>query len=558
MNKNNNDISKSSSHFNNYASGIKFNYKNKNKNKLNRKDLFQGDEYSCEIEIEEKPELNRRHINESQFKPSTKQAIDQNEYKKFKKKFDIEEIDEKEEDEQIKEENNSKINSGNETPPSRIRKNIYTEKYVNKKKIILDDEDEEKKIEDNINNSSDDNDNKEEDGNKNNEYNYKYSKGIKSEGGDFEHKLKFRKKKRKKEEYEYKWDEEEYQKIKSEAKNYLPFKEYDIKKYLLTPSQIDNIKRIPELSKKYSDFLSLKKKQDKIQNEVLIKNILIGLNSIYKNKSYLKEFKVNHLINEQDLKNIEYKSIEKTSFFDLFICFISMYVNKYENFVEKTSIPSLTKLLIPLHALAFIFSSQVFFCDIAKLIQYYYSKYLSFKIIPIYIKEKEEYRYRIDTRQIIWKQFEPTHFYYKNKKQLYSKDEKGEEKMNDNNIKKFSEEINNNIQLVYNDVEKTIFDNHKKINLFSMNDNKITITNRDISAPSSLYQQISNDPLFKLKMNLYKYKMKQLNIKKAIMINEAKYSKNDFNNKVKTKIFKQSNFYMSPCDVVQDFLDNYD
>ena len=212
MNKNNNDISKSSSQFNNYASGIKFNYKNKNKNKLNRKDLFQGDEYSCEIEIEEKPELNRRHINESQFKPSTKQAIDQNEYKKFKKKFDIEEIDEKEEDEQIKEENNSKINNGNETPPSRIRKNIYTEKYVNKKKIILDDEDEENKIEDNINNSSDDNNNKEEDGNKNNEYNYKYSKGIKSEGGDFEHKLKFRKKKRKKEEYEYKWNEEEYQK----------------------------------------------------------------------------------------------------------------------------------------------------------------------------------------------------------------------------------------------------------------------------------------------------------------------------------------------------------
>ena len=553
MNYKNNKNSKFSSNYK-LASGIKYVRKN---DKNSRNNFFNVDEKSYEIEIDEKPELNSKHMNENQFKPSTKQTIDQNEYKRLKKKYNIEEIDEKEEDELGKEEKNSKINSGVETPPSRVRNNIYTEKN-NKKKVILDDEDEDNKNEDNGNNSSDDN-KEDEDGNKNNEYDYKFSKGIKSEGGDFEHQLKFKRKKnikKVKNKYEKKWDEDEYQKIKSESKNYIPFKKYDIKKYLLTSSQIDNIKRIPELNKKYSDFISLKRKQDKIQNEILIKNILKGLHSIYKSKSYLKEIKVNSLINEQDLKKFEYKSTEKTSFFDLFICFISMYVNKYDNFVESTSIPSLTKLVIPLHALAFIFSSQAFFCDIAQLIQNYYDKFLSYKIIPIYIKEKEEYRYRIDTRQIIWKQFEPAHFYYRNKKQLYSKGENNEDKMNDNNIKKYSEEIKNNIGMAYNDIPKTIYEKHKKINLFDINDDNITIAKREISAPSSLYQQISKDPLFKLKMNLYKYKMKQLSIKRSLIINEAKYNKNDFNNIVKNKIFKQSVFYMSPCDVVQDFLDN--
>ena len=561
MSKKNNAISKSSSHFDNYASGIKFNYKNRNKQ--TRNEFFNDNKYSCEIEIEEKPELNRRHINGSQFKPSTKQTIDQNEYKRFKKKYDIEEIDEKEEDEQVKEEKNSTNKKGSETPPSRVRKNIYTEKNTKKNnKIILDEEEEEEIKNEEIQNISseenkEDKEDEEEEGNKNNNvYNNKQSKGIKSEGGDLKNKNK---KNKKNSTREKKWDEDEYQRIKSEAKNFIPFKEYDIKQYLLTTTQIDNIKRIPELYKKYTNFIALKKKQDKIQNEILIKNILIGLKSIYKSKSYLnKKIKVNSLINEEDLKKFEYKSTEKTSFFDLFICFISMYVNKCDNFVESTSIPSLTKLVIPLHALAFIFSSQVFFCDIAKLMQYYYAKFLSYKTIPIYIKDKEEYRYRIDMRQTIWKQFEPAHFYYKNKKQLYCKDENGEEKMNHNNISKFSEEIKNNITEAYNEMPKTILEKHKKLNLFNINDKNITITNSDISAPSSLFQQISNDPLFKLKMNLYKYKMKQLAIKKNIIINEAKYKKNEFDNIVKNKIFKQSVFYMSPCDVVSDFLDNYD
>ena len=116
------------------------------------------------------------------------------------------------------------------------------------------------------------------------------------------------------------------------------------------------------------------------------------------------------------------------------------------------------------------------------------------------------------------------------KKQLYSKGENNEDKMNDNNIKKYSEEIKNNIGMAYNDIPKTIYEKHKKINLFDINDDNITITKREISAPSSLYQQISKDPLFKLKMNLYKYKMKQLSIKRALIINEAKYNKNDLMN----------------------------
>ena len=188
MSKKNNAISKSSSHFDNYASGIKFNYKNRNKQ--TRNEFFNDNKYSCEIEIEEKPELNRRHINGSEFKPSTKQTIDQNEYKRFKKKYDIEEIDEKEEDEQVKEEKNSTNKKGSETPPSRVRKNIYTEKNTKKNnKIILDEEEEEEIKNEEIQNISseenkEDKEDEEEEGNKNNNvYNNKQSKGIKSEGG---------------------------------------------------------------------------------------------------------------------------------------------------------------------------------------------------------------------------------------------------------------------------------------------------------------------------------------------------------------------------------------
>ena len=107
MSKNNNDNSKSSSHFNNYASGIKFKYKNGNK--LRRSDFFLGDEHSANIELEEKPELNKKHKNDIEFKPSTKQTIDQNKYKTFKKKYNIEEqIDKKKEQDKKKEKKKKK------------------------------------------------------------------------------------------------------------------------------------------------------------------------------------------------------------------------------------------------------------------------------------------------------------------------------------------------------------------------------------------------------------------------------------------------------------------
>jgi len=555
MSKNNNDNSKSSSYFNNYASGIKFKYKNGNK--LRRSDFILGDEHSANIELEEKPELNKKHKNEIEFKPSTKQTIDQNKYKTFKKKYNIEEeIDEREEEDEQIEEKNSIKNKKNETPPSKIRASVYTEQNYNKQKNkIIKDEDyneEEEKIviEDKINNSLDEKQN--EDNDIESKYDYKYSKGIKSEGGDFEHRLKFKKNKNKNK--KPKFNESEYQRIISESKNYLPFKEYDMNKYLLNSSEVNNIKQNPELYSKYLYFLSLKKKQDKIQKEVLIKNILKAFKSIYQCNSYNKEFKVNALFNNQDLTKFVYKSNEKTAYFDLFICFISMYINGYEDFVESTSINSINKLVIPLHALAFIFSSQVFFSNAAKLIHNYYNKFLSYKTIPIYSKEEDEYKKRIETRQIIWKQFENPYFYYKNDKKLYNE----EKKINEKKIKEFSEKIGENINDIYNNFAKETIERHKGLNEFDINDNNITILNKHQSAPSSSYNQIKKDLLFKLKMNLYKYKMRKINIKKRILINDSIYSKNDFNNKVKNKIFKQSVFYMNPIDVTQDFLDNYE
>ena len=236
------------------------------------------------------------------------------------------------------------------------------------------------------------------------------------------------------------------------------------------------------------------------------------------------------------------------------IIVISMYVNGYEDFVESTSIKNIDKLIIPLHALAFIFSSQVFFCDIAKLIHSYYDKFLSYKIIPIYIKEDEEYRKKINTRKTIWKQFESPYFYYKNEKNLYNEDNI----INEKKVQIYSEKIGENIKSVYNNFAKNIIEQHKNLNEFDRNDKKITLFNKNISAPSSLYNQISKDELFKLKLNLYKYKIREFKIKKRKMINDSKYYKNDFNNIVKNKVFKQSVFYMNPIDVVQDFLNDND
>ena len=167
------------SNYGHSASGIKFNFKKKPRDKLSRREFSRGEEYSCDIELDDEPEINKKSKNEIEFKPSTKQTVDKNKYKTFKKKYNIEEeyeIKEEKEDDEIKEEKKSNIISGQKTPPSRQRNSIYTEKNINNK-VILDDsneDEEQKKLKENINedklNNSLDDDGK----------NYKISKGLKS------------------------------------------------------------------------------------------------------------------------------------------------------------------------------------------------------------------------------------------------------------------------------------------------------------------------------------------------------------------------------------------
>ena len=610
---NRNDLSKSSDRFNNYASGIKYQYKGK----LSRKDFFQKSESSYDIQPEENPDIIGKHRNETNFKPSTKQTVNQNEYNKMKKKYNFEEIEEKIEEEQPieekenkekkskknnkknKNEKNKENEQDSETPPKKKLKNIYTEQNKSKfnKNKIIDDEDnnEEEEEENNINkndkeekeekeekennneldidnnsNESDKEKEKEEPNKKNKNKNKKKlrkakkdsdddddnkeSKGIKSVGGDLDNELKFKKKANKKNK---KWNEEEYQKLLSESKNYIPFKEYDINKFILTLSQMNNIKNNPELYEKYNQFLSLKKKQDKIHFDILLKNILLNLRSIYKSRFFQNTFTVNSLFKNSDFSDFIFKSSEKTAYFDLFISFISMYVSNYESFIESTSIIETKKLVIPLHALAFIFSSQIFFCDIARLMQNYYDKFLSYKIIPIYTKENEEYISKINTRHIIWKQFEIPFLFFKNKKKLYLKGENDESKLDEKKVEEFADQIDQNIIKAYNNFVENIIKKHNDINVFNINDEKIDITDNKKSAPSSLYNQINQDVNFKLEMNLYKYNIKKMKMKKVKILNDAKIKKYEFENKVKNKIFKQSAYYMNSTDVVQDFLENY-
>ena len=193
---------------------------------------------------------------------------------------------------------------------------------------------------------------------------------------------------------------------------------------------------------------------------------------------------------------------------------MSMYVDDFENLVKITSINEQKKIIVPFYALAYMFGFQAFFRDCSKLIQMYYDKYLAYKIIPIYIKENEEYRYKINSRQIIWKQFEETYLFYRDKKKLYLTDENGEMVMNNQKIEKFSEEIKEGVKLACNEITEKIIEKHKTINEFDIHDNNITLTNKNISAPSSLYNQINEDIIFKLKMNAYKYNIKRQKLKK--------------------------------------------
>ena len=594
-----NDLSKSTDRFSNSASGIKYLYKAKRpvNQKTSHQEFYQTNNYSLDIELDEKSEINRKYKNKNNFKPSTKQTVDQNEYKKLKKKYDFEQIDEKSEEDPPKDNieedeinNNSINNSKNEkkrsgTPPSKVTKNIYTENFrPNKNKIIDDDEEdeEEKKVDDekekeyddflNLDDSNesekDENKNKKnekknenkknkknkkEDSDENNEdkNDYKEPKEIESKRDDLKLKKKNEKRTKKK------FNEEEYKKLISESKEYIPFKDYDINQFILTLSQMNNIKNNPELYKKYNYFLSLKKKQDKIQFETLLENILLNFKNISKSKYLETDITVNALFKSIDFSEFAYTSNEKTAYFDLFISFISMFTSDYKSFVEATSIIDTTRLVIPMHALAYIFSSQLFFCDMAKLMQMYYNQFLSYRIISIGENKNREYLSKIKMRHLIWKQFETPFLYYKNDKKLYLKESNRESKLDEKKIEEFSEQVEQKINQSYNNFVEFITKKHGNINKFHINDERITLTDKVNSVPSSLYNQINDDLIFKLKMNLYKYQMKQRKIIKLCKLNSAKIKKSEIYNTIKNNIFKQSIYFVNSSDAVQDFLENY-
>ena len=620
-----NDLSKSTDRFNTSASGIKYLYKSKRpfNQKKSHKEFYQGAEHSVDIEIEENPEISGKFKNPNKFRPNTKQTVDQNEYKKMKKKYNIEEIEEKIEEEQkdTKGKNNEKnsnssissirkSNERSETPPSRVRKNIYTEQYKPNRKIITDDEDEEEinnfnvnqknenkkeeeeeqeekildldNLDKSIESDKEEKNNKKNKNKKNNKKNKKKNSkeenesdadksdkddkdkekkdnnsGSDNDNNNNDRNIKKKKNQNKIKTKQKKFNEEEYQKLLSESKDYNPFKDYDINKFILTLSQMNNIKHNPDLYKKYNNFLSMKKKQDKIQFDTLLKNILLIFNNLTKTKYLQTDFRVNSLFKNFDFSDYDFKSSEKTAYFDLFLAFISIYTSDYQSFIESTSITDTNKLVIPFHALAFIFSSQLFFCDIAKLMQNYYDKFLSYRIIPIYKKENEDFLHKINTRHIIWKQFEASFLYFKNNKKLYLQRENGEKNLDEKKVEEFGNKINNNFQNAYNTFVEKIVEKHGNINVFNLNDKRINLTDKINSVPSSLYNQINGDIKFKLKMNLYKYKMKQLKIKKLCKLNDAMIKKRRFNDTLKNSIFKQPVYYMNSCDVVQDFLDNY-
>ena len=594
-----NDLSKSTDRFSNSASGIKYLYKAKRpvNQKTSHQEFYQTNNYSLDIELDEKSEINRKYKNKNNFKPSTKQTVDQNEYKKLKKKYDFEQIDEKSEEDPPKDNieedeinNNSINNSKNEknrsgTPPSKVTKNIYTENFrPNKNKIIDDDEEDEKEkkvddekekeyddflnLDDSNESEKDENKNKKnekknenkknkknkkEDSDENNEdkNDYKEPKEIESKRDDLKLKKKNEKRTKKK------FNEEEYKKLISESKDYIPFKDYDINQFILTLSQMNNIKNNPELYKKYNYFLSLKKKQDKIQFETLLENILLNFKNISKSKYLETDITVNALFKSIDFSEFAYTSNEKTAYFDLFISFISMFTSDYKSFVEATSIIDTTRLVIPMHALAYIFSSQLFFCDMAKLMQMYYNQFLSYRIISIGENKNREYLSKIKMRHLIWKQFETPFLYYKNDKKLYLKESNRESKLDEKKIEEFSEQVEQKINQSYNNFVEFITKKHGNINKFHINDERITLTDKVNSVPSSLYNQINDDLIFKLKMNLYKYQMKQRKIIKLCKLNSAKIKKSEIYNTIKNNIFKQSIYYVNSSDAVQDFLENY-
>lgn len=552
MKKLNNDHSSLGNY--NYASGIKYSFKRKSnlkRKEFHSKTCLNNDNFKDEFN--DKSELNRKHKNESEFQSISKKNQLQNKYERFKKTYDFE----KEELEKIEEKENESENSNskkiNDSPLSILQKSNYTNKSIINSSIFGGEEDnqikskdkEERKMEikeekDNLIKNEKDN---------NIELNPElYNKKSK---------IKDAKRKRNKsnKNKKIKWNEEEYLKIKSEIINYNSLNEYDMNKYLLSSSQIENLKKFPQLYEKYNLFLSLVKEQDKFQNQILIKNILENFKIVYKQKNYSKEITIKGLFKKNNSIKIEYISTKKSAYFDMFIFFISMFIEGFEQIIDSNSNINKIELNIPFNSLAYLYSSKLFISTISKLIKNYYDILLHsrFEIIPIKIKINEYYRYKINMRKIIWKQFESNYLYHKNDLKLLTKDNKGEGAINQKQIKKFTKNIKNNVNSAFNETIDNIKLKHYKLNQFEENDNKISIYKKN-SCSSSLYNQINDDIIFKLKLNIYKYNMRKLKVKKSILILEESFQKNEFKNKVKNKIFKQSVFYSNCIDVVEDFL----
>ena len=193
--------------FNNKANGIKFAYKEKTKLKRN--------EFSID--------------NKQEFQIISKEILENNENFHF---------------------NNNKIQY--ETDSSVLKKSSYTNKNIINSTIFG--EKKENKIKEkeyNIN----ENESNELNNIKDNIFLQLYGfQSLNSEEENFDkcHKRKINKIKNKKN----KWNEEEYQKIKRKINNnYIPFNGYDIKKYFLSLSEINNIRQIPELYQNYNLFL---------------------------------------------------------------------------------------------------------------------------------------------------------------------------------------------------------------------------------------------------------------------------------------------------------------
>ena len=342
-------------------------------------------------------------------------------------------------------------------------------------------------------------------------------------------------------------EEENYQRLVSETKNYIPFEKFNIEKYLLTDDELNKLSQLPELFYAYKLFYSNKLIQDKIYKNDLLPNIKNGLISIYNHKNEHSQLIINDIFKDRDTSKFEYTSSTKSSQFDLFVSFALMSIFGYESIVETTSIQNQSKIIIPLHALAYIYSSKMYFYGCAKLIRNAYNKSFGFPIIRIYDNQKMEYQKKLEIRQIIWKMFEATYKYFR-KNNLISNI-----KMDDI-VKKYENKIYDFAQKAFDKVVNNVKKKHEKINVFNLNDEKIQITKADTSAPYSAIMQTKFNPKFQRKFNIYKYYMEQIKVRKMLKIDHYYKIRNELDYEIKNNYFKDSLFYKDQGDIVNDFL----